>query len=127
MYYNTYFSIYKYFLELTHTIFYIFYYYFISFIEENETEEDIVFYCGYGNIPGEKKKWDGDTLYMGGSENSLITLAEKLSTQYNVKIYNNCENNITINGVNYVNAKYFNFFKNYNTLIFWRFTAVRVD
>ena len=98
MYYNVFFSTFKINIELLYTFFYIMYYYIFSLVygnnNENDIDDSIIFYCGYGNIPGEKKKWDGVTKYMGGSENSLIILAESLSLQYNVKVYNNCSKNI---------------------------------
>lgn len=125
MYYNVFFSTCKINIELLYTFFYIIYYYIFSLVydinNENDIDDSIIFYCGYGNIPGEKKKWNGLTKYMGGSENSLIILAESLSLQYNVKVYNNCSKNIKINGVEYINTKYFDYYKKYNTVIFWRF------
>ena len=117
MYYNI-SCISKILLEAIYTIFYVNYYYFFSLLYSySEEEEDIVFFCGYGNIPGEKRYWDGRTEYMGGSENSLIMLAEKLSEFYNVKVYNNCLYNKNINGVEYVNSKYFNYYKKYKNVI----------
>lgn len=121
MYYNI-SCISKILLEALYTIFYVNYYYLFSFLYGcYEEEDDIVFFCGYGNIPGEKKYWDGRTEYMGGSENSLILLAEKLSESYNVKVYNNCLYNKNINGVKYINSKYFDYYKKYKNVVFWRF------
>ena len=123
MYYNNISCISKILLEAMYTIFYVYYYYLISFLcgADEEEEAEIVFFCGYGNIPGEKNYWDSRTQYMGGSENSLILLSEKLSELYNVKVYNNCLYNRKINGVKYVKSKYFNYYKKYKNVIFWRF------
>jgi glycosyltransferase involved in cell wall biosynthesis len=121
MYYNNISCTFKIILEIFYTCFYMYYYYFFSFISENEEENDIIFFCGYGNIPGEKNKWNGNTPFMGGSENSLILLAESLVPYYNVKIYNNCQKNITIKGVKYINSKYFNYSNSYSNVVFWRF------
>ena len=121
MYYNNIFCSFKIVLEILYTCFYMYYYYFMSFFIDTKEDNDIIFFCGYGNIPGEKKNWDGNTPLMGGSENSLILLSEKLVPYYNVKIYNNCHHNTTVRGVKYINSKYFNYFNNYNKVIFWRF------
>ena len=123
MYYNN-LCVLKIFIEVMYTFFYLCYYHFISLfvsLECENNQQKIIFYCGYGNIPGEKSNWDGNTEKMGGSENSMILIAEKLSFQYKVVVYNNCLNNTKIRGVEYVNTKYFNFCKNYDTVIFWRF------
>ena len=122
MYYNIWLSCLKLTLEFLNTIFYLFYQYFFFINSNEENVNDVVFFCGYGNIPGEKEKWDGDTKYMGGSENSLILLAEKLSKKYNVKIYNNCKYNKIINNVEYINSNKFNYYNKYGVVIFWRFS-----
>lgn len=121
MYYNIIYCSFKYIIEILYTLFYLFYYQIISIFTDQIYEEDIVFFCGYGNIPGEKNKWDSETCLMGGSENCLIYLTEKLSKKYKVKVYNNCSKNKIINGVFYKHTKYFNYNNKYKQVIFWRF------
>lgn len=121
MYYNIIYCSFKYIIEVLYTLFYLFYYQFISIFTDKIYEEDIVFFCGYGNIPGEKDVWDSKTCLVGGSEICLIHLTESLSQYYKVKVYNNCSVNKIINGVMYKNIKYFNYNNNYKKVIFWRF------
>lgn len=120
MYYNYLFSIYKYFLEFMYTLFYILYYKIISFVIKKKKENRVVFFCGYGNIPGEHTYWDHFTKKMGGSENTLINLVNKLSKTHKIIVYNNCKKQIFLKNIEYKNTKYFNYYDEYKTIIFWR-------
>ena len=92
----------------------------------SQDSDNIVFFCGYGNMPG-NIQWNGNSIHdgIGGSETCVINLAEELVIDNNVIIYCDCKNDIVINNVKYINTRKFNYCKRYNNLILWRISFIQ--
>ena len=119
-YYNIYYSVKCFITEISKTLFFFIYYKIFYSIEYYQ--KDIVFFCGYGNMPG-NIKWDGNSKEngIGGSESCIINLAEELiKTNNSVIVYCDCKHDIIINNVKYINSSQFNYNTNYKNLILWR-------
>ena len=120
-YFIMYYMYIKQFIGLFKTIFY----YSISFFDYRKpviwNKEDIVFFCSYGNIPGEIP-WDFTSLNKGcgGSEHSILNLSKELSKKYKITIFNNVPKEIKFNNIVFKPCKNFNFNDKFNVLISWR-------
>jgi len=72
------------------------------------------------------EKWNGDNLKtgIGGSESAVIYLSEEWAKQgYDVTVYCDTEEDVTINGVKYVKYWKVNFNDEFNIFISWRTPA----
>lgn len=66
------------------------------------TGKDIVYYCGPGKYLQFENIWDGNTKGLGGSEEAVVNISEKITKLgYNVTVYNNVTTDINIKGVTY--------------------------
>tara|TARA_Y100000996_G_scaffold406690_1_gene383360 strand:+ start:3352 stop:4722 length:1371 start_codon:yes stop_codon:yes gene_type:complete len=119
--------IYLLFYEFILSVYYIYKNNILSLLRYNKFEKDkntITFFCGYGNIIGEKK-WLIDIIrqdkQVGGSELCLINLSESfVKKKYKVVVYCDCDNDIIHNGVKYKPTKTCNLNKHFDIFIIWR-------
>jgi glycosyltransferase involved in cell wall biosynthesis len=90
------------------------------FYKEEESPYDIVYMTG-----GLCNKWDPKDKSLGGSEQAVVNLSEnwvKLGKRVAVygEITSNRQDNVTHNGVEYMNWKLFEFNHKFKTVIIWR-------
>jgi tetratricopeptide (TPR) repeat protein len=89
-----------------------------TFIKKETSGKDLCYYC----YPTTKEWYPGMTGGVGGSEEAVINLANKLSKLgWNVTVYNSCGKNAGVyDGVTYINWWEFNIRDNWDVTIFWR-------
>jgi hypothetical protein len=82
-----------------------------------EQTHDIVYYCGLTN----GKSWSPKDKSLGGSEQAVIQLSELwVKKGYKVAVYGCFEEDLILNGVEYIQYTKFLVSKQYNVLILWR-------
>ena len=122
-YYNIPFSLQCIVREWLYVLGYVFFSYFVYGKSRNPVP-DVVFYCGYGNMPG-NKPWDGTSLSrgIGGAESCVIHLAQELARDnLQVVIYCDCNVEKTCeSGVVYKPSTQFDYKTTYTTIILWRY------
>jgi glycosyltransferase involved in cell wall biosynthesis len=65
--------------------------------------KEIVYYCGPGRYLNFSNTWNGNSVGLGGSEEAVVNLSEQfVKLGYTVTVYNICDKQTIVNGVNYV-------------------------
>ena len=83
----------------------------------------VAVYCGFGYIPGERDRWDGNSLKggIGGSEQCAIRLSAALAARgVDVVVYCRCGAPSVVDGVRYEPTARFDPWGGYASLIVWR-------
>lgn len=91
-----------------------FYQYKNIFINNKDTEYDIVYACGFFGIP-----WNPSNTSLGGSEQAIVQLTSRWATKYKVAVYG-CVPEMTYNNVKYFPMKDFPYNDKFKILIIWR-------
>ena len=88
----------------------------LNFIKEKSSGKDLVYYCGYTSKIWHPKKQD-----VGGSEEAVMNLSKEWArTGWNVTVYNNCGQEIEVDGVKYKPYWSYNYRDKQDVTIFWR-------
>jgi FkbM family methyltransferase len=86
----------------------------------NDSPYDIVYFCGNSVKFGINGMFDAKDKNFGGSEQSVIYLAEEWAKSgYKVAVYGNVDE-CEINGITFINYLKFNFLSKFKVLILWR-------
>jgi glycosyltransferase involved in cell wall biosynthesis len=94
------------------------YFYNKNFYKKTSTGKDLVIYCSYTS-----KYWNPDIAMnegIGGSEEAVVNLAEKLSKDWNVTVYNNCKEAGRYGNVEYRHFWEYNVRDKQDATILWR-------
>lgn len=82
---------------------------------------DIVYYTSMFSI-----KWNPNDKSLGGSEQAVVELSKHwVKSGLKVAVYGNFEKDYVIDGVEYIDAKKFDFNTEYNHLILWRLFGMK--
>lgn len=95
--------------------------YLAQFPEPEESEFDIVYFCGANQFYG--AKWSVYDKSLGGSEQAVMNLSEQWSKKYKVAVYADIED-VVYNNIHFIHYKYFKTSTKYKTLILWRQAGV---
>lgn len=90
-----------------------------NFHKDTSTGKDLVIYCSYTS-----KYWNPEIAMadgIGGSEEAVVNLAEKLSKDWNVTVYNNCKVPKRYGNVEYKNFWEYNVRDKQDMTILWRY------
>jgi len=94
---------------------------YVSIFNKNEISEfDISYFCGGTSI-----KWDPTSKSLGGSEQAIIHLCtEWVKMGKKVAVYANITEELSLNGVEFMDWKKFPFHKQHSVVILWRMSGI---
>ena len=89
-------------------------------IEITKSKYDIVYFCGLLGRP-----WHPNDSYLDEPEQAMVTLSSVLvSKGYTVAIFANFTDDVSVNGVDFINYSKFRTTMEYNIIILWRFLGL---
>jgi glycosyltransferase involved in cell wall biosynthesis len=94
---------------------------FAKLMQTTPSPYDIVYYTSLFSI-----KWDPKDKSLGGSEQAIVELSKEwVKRGLKVAVYGNFETDYVVDGVEYLDAKKFDFNIEYNHLILWRLYGLK--